>query len=401
MNTVNRIDKARITGKIHKDADGTLRGSAVIARIGVLEYFEGGKIVRELVTPEELGRADSTNSLKMKPVTNNHPSVSSVTPQNVRQFQCGFTGETVGFDGELLSTTITVNDAAAIYDVEVKKKRELSAGYTCSLDETPGTWENPRTGKLERYDRKQVNRQYNHVAICDLGRAGPVASLHLDAADVYEVNGPELVDHEDNLHPQRSDTMKLTINGVTGEFTETQVAEHVAKQDKALADAAAAMSTATTAHKTALDSVTADRDNYKDKFDKLDSKVKTDAAALPAMIVAAAKARTDLERIAIPHMDAASVEKIGTLSDVDIKKVIVAKAFPKADLKDVSDVYLQARYDAALEMLADGTIDEAARQQRVDMSGKSGNGAGEEPISPEQQVADRYKKVSNRDSLMK
>ena len=176
-----RIDKALIVGSIRKTDDGTLQGNAVVARSGILEYYENGKVIKELVTDEELGRVDSVSSLKMKPVTNGHPAVRLITPQNVKQHQVGFTGENVVCDGGRLTTSITINDSGAITDVEVNKRRQLSCGYTCDLVDEPGTW---TTG--ERYDRKQVNRKYNHVALCDIGRAGSVASLHLDSTDVYE-----------------------------------------------------------------------------------------------------------------------------------------------------------------------------------------------------------------------
>ena len=175
-----RIDRALLAGGIKRDADGNLRGTACVARAGILEYSEGGRIIRELITPEELSRSDSVETLKMRPITNNHPSVKKITPQNVKEFQVGFTGENTRFSSDLLFIAVTVNDASAINDV-IRGKRELSCGYTCDLVEEPGTWNG------QRYDRKQINRQYNHVAICDLGRAGPVASLHLDSSDVYEV----------------------------------------------------------------------------------------------------------------------------------------------------------------------------------------------------------------------
>lgn len=175
-----RIDKALIIGSIKKTDDGYLQGNAVVARSGILEYFEGGKVVRELVTDEELARADSLISLKMKPVTNGHPSVKLVTSQNVKQFQCGFTGENVVCEDGRLVTPITINDNVAITDVEVNKRRQLSCGYICDEIEEPGVWNG------QPYDRKQTNRRYNHVALCDHARAGSVASLHLDASDVYE-----------------------------------------------------------------------------------------------------------------------------------------------------------------------------------------------------------------------
>jgi hypothetical protein len=185
LKDVQRIDKALIIGSIKKTDDGYLQGNAVVARSGILEYYESGKVVRELVTDEELAKADSLLTLKMKPVTNGHPSVKLVTSQNVKQFQVGFTGENVVCEDGRLVTPITINDNVAITDVEVNKRRQLSCGYVCDEIEEPGTWNG------QPYDRKQTNRRYNHVALCDHARAGSVASLHLDASDVYECGEPD------------------------------------------------------------------------------------------------------------------------------------------------------------------------------------------------------------------
>ena len=171
MKTVERIDKALLIGKVKKTDDGYVKGLACVARSGILEYVEGGKIIRELVRPETLAKADSLETLKMKPITNDHPSVKLLTTENIKQFQVGFTGETVKVDDGLLYSSISINDNKAIQAVD-SGKRELSCGYTCNLDESGGVWNG------QKYDREQLNRKYNHVAICDLGRAGSVASLH-------------------------------------------------------------------------------------------------------------------------------------------------------------------------------------------------------------------------------
>jgi hypothetical protein len=195
---VTRTDKAAILG-VRRCDDGTLRGHAVVARSGILVYNEGGKTIRELVRPETLSKNDSMESLKLRPITNDHPSAKLITPQNVKSYQVGMTGETVNCDGQTLYSSVVINEQGAVSAVSAGK-RELSCGYTCDLVDGAGVWMG------QRYDREQVNRKYNHVAICDLGRAGAIASLHLDAAayaekisilhldaeDVFEIEGPEI-----------------------------------------------------------------------------------------------------------------------------------------------------------------------------------------------------------------
>jgi len=513
IKTVSRIDKAMIVGKVTRTDDGYLKGSAVVARTGILEYFEDGKIVRELVTPEELSRADSLETLKMKPLTNGHPSVSKLDAKTCKQFQVGFTGETVKVDNGLLYTTLTVNDSAAIHDVE-NGKRELSAGYDCTLKDEPGIWNG------QRYDRIQIARKYNHVAICSLGRAGDVAALHLDAADVYEVGeadfgddneipdvdgawrkelgtlpdgacvyltdlayvqkhynreyegghswaydyigtkeAPEIwipmgdsiqntrldltheiveymkmryegMDYEkahecalavetivqaidplaipatektggesagenktdDNQPSQRSNVMKYKIDSLEYEAA-PEVVKHIEKLDAAAV-----------ASKTALDTLTADRDTLKDKLAKLDEQYKKDMAEMPGKLAAATQARIDLERQATPHLDKADADGIAKLDEKAIKLAVIKKAFSSETKADASDVYIQARYDSALEVLANSKVDAAAAQNRVDSMGKPGMKDEKKPRTTEdaeKEVTDRWKKSSNRDQLMK
>ena len=359
---VARIDKARIIGLIKQTDDGYLQGTAVVARSGILEYYEGGKIVRELVDPEELAKADSVNTLKMKPVTNNHPSTRSVNPDNVKQFQVGFTGETTQCDGQLLSTSITINDKNAIAEVN-GGKRELSAGYVCDEIEEPGVWQG------QAYDRRQTNRRYNHVAICDLGRAGNVASLHLDAADVYECGEANFKDNSHNDHsPQKRRNpmpVQITVKGI-------QYADQAPEVAAALAESLATIETlkkektdGIAGVQTKLDAMTAERDATKTKLDAAN----TEIAALPGKINAAGKARAELVAQAKPHLDVAEAEKIDSLSDAEIMLAVATKAFPDAKekiaavKKDNADA-VRIWYDAALTTTKNDNVDNAARQNR-------------------------------------
>ena len=49
----------------------------------------------------------------------------------------------------------------------------------------------------------------------------------------------------------------------------------------------------------------------------------------------------------------AEVEIKDEMSGLDIKKAVVMKLFPKADFADKDDVYINARFDAAVEILKD------------------------------------------------
>jgi hypothetical protein len=433
LKDVARSDKARIIGKMFRNDDGYLQGTAIVARSGILEYFEGGRMVKEYVPPEELARADSLATLRLKPVTNGHPSARLVTPSNVKQFQVGMTGENVHSDGDVLSSTITINDNVAISEVNAGK-RELSCGYRCDIVNEPGT-----TTSGERYDRMQTNRRYNHVAICDLGRAGPVAALnmdeaqrnallgniHLDAADVFEVGkpdyrnevaevaniNPENVKFDDFSVPQkRSRPMPVTIkiDGIDYPEQAPEVSKHIEKLDAAVVAAKAATATV----QTKLDAETAAHVATKTKLDAANAEI----AGLPAKIAAAAKARAELVAQAKPHMDKAEVDKIDTLTDAQIRLAVAAKAFPAAKDKiaavktDNADA-VQVWYDAALTTLKNDKTDTAAAANRVAANGVAHNDGADKGADSknqpktkedaESEVCNRHKKTSNRDALLK
>ena len=65
----------------------------------------------------------------------------------------------------------------------------------------------------------------------------------------------------------------------------------------------------------------------------------------------AVKARVELERQAAPVLG--DEAKLDELDDLDIRKAVVTKLCPKADLADKGEAYIHARYDAALEANAE------------------------------------------------
>ena len=97
MDEVIRYDRSSI-GKTFKTSNGFLRTDAVITRTGIFKYKNpDGTIRRELRRPEEVFKQDALDSIKMIPVTNNHPYLVSgdendkmVTTVNAGKYQVGF-----------------------------------------------------------------------------------------------------------------------------------------------------------------------------------------------------------------------------------------------------------------------------------------------------------------------
>jgi hypothetical protein len=165
------------TDSRRRTPQGGLIVDANISRVGVFDYTNpDGSKRRELRTPDEVFSKESLASFAHAPLTVEHPD-SLVTPDNWKRVSVGHVGATVEKDGKFVSAELHIQDAATIAAIEKGELRELSCGYQCRLDTTPGT--HPEFGS---FDAKQTGIFGNHVAIGpkDWGRAGPEVRMHLD-----------------------------------------------------------------------------------------------------------------------------------------------------------------------------------------------------------------------------
>lgn len=177
-----KVTRSDHTGKLdakHRTPQGGLRVDAYLTRVGVLNYRRSdGSIVRELRHPDEVFSQDSMASLAGAPVTVGHPG--KVGPDNYSQHSVGHVGDTVGkAEDRFLSSTLRVQDAKAVSGVESGSLVEISCGYDCDMDPTPGEYNG------EKYDAVQRNISYNHVALLPVnaGRAGNDVRLRFDGVD--------------------------------------------------------------------------------------------------------------------------------------------------------------------------------------------------------------------------
>lgn len=156
-------------------SQGFLKADGLATRTGVFTYFlADGTIVKELRMPEEVFDPDSMATLSEIPVTNDHPPVS-VNSENAKDYSVGFTGQNVDKLGNFLKVRTTITDIKAIKDVTENGKIELSCGYDCFVIPQKGVYNG------ESYDAIQTEIKYNHLAIVQQGRAGPMAKLALDS----------------------------------------------------------------------------------------------------------------------------------------------------------------------------------------------------------------------------
>ena len=342
----SRFDRASYK-KPTRQANGYLRADATLTRIGVFEYqLADGTTRRELRLPEEVFHADSLSSFSMVPVTDEHPP-EALTAENTRKFQVGMVGEHPRADGDHVLASILITDKAIVADIETGKRRELSCGYNCDLEATPGEWNG------QRYDAIQRNIRGNHVALVSKGRAGPEARVRLDSGDAIQSNRDD-----SKTAPGQEHTMeKVFINGMWVEVSAQ--AKQAMEVEKARQDAAASKLQEEVRLATArADKETARADGLREQADKAE-KARQDAAN-PATIRQLVQARVALEKEAAEVLE---TMKLDSLSDEQVKLEVLKKLCPSLDTKGKSADYVQARYDGALEFMkaeADATTSVAA-----------------------------------------
>jgi hypothetical protein len=190
--------------KLERTPTGGIRVPANIGRDGLLRYQRADGSVRiEFRPPEEAFAAASLESVADAVVTVGHPPDALVTPRTVRQYGVGHVRGPGARDGSHVVAQLAVLDASAIDRIATRDLVEISSGYTCLFEPTPGT-----TANGERYDGVQRSIRYNHVALlpAGAGRAGRDVKLRFDGAEVrLEPEEPEL--------QTRNDAMKETIDG--------------------------------------------------------------------------------------------------------------------------------------------------------------------------------------------
>lgn len=360
---------------------GFLLVDARPTRTGIFKYRRPDGTVRaEYRPPEEVARADSLTTLRGASVTDLHPVAGRVSPDNVRDLEVGTVTE-ARMDGSFVVAELIVKRADAIEAVRKKQRVELSCGYQCEFDATPGVL---ATG--ERYDGVQRQIRYNHVALLPAGtaRGGPECALRLDQNDAVLAEGMLLDDvPNDDERPteERADQgerpmRKITIKGISFEAPDqtAQAIESVLDETKQRLDA---LGTELKTTKDRADSLTSELDRTKAKVDALTSDLQKEKelradATDPQKVQAAVAARVALERSALKVLG--QDFKCDGLSDREIQEKVIAHVHRDARLEGKSADYVAARFDSVLEshQASDG-LDNTRR--RIDPP-KQGEGDG-------------------------
>jgi hypothetical protein len=338
--TVSRYDVA-VLGNAERTPQGFLRIPAHLTRAGILEYRRAdGTTVRELRPAAEVFAPTSLATLRAAPVTDLHPT-EMVGPSNVRALSIGIVSEDVRADGDLVAAAVTVQEADAIAAVERGERRELSCGYKCRIDATPGVY------KGKPYDQVQRDIQYNHVALGprNWGRAGRDIALRIDGdadadATVFRLDaadGLSTTPLPPSAATRTKRTMDLTTIDIDGAHVEVP------------REAAGKILTALSMRTDALGEVVIERDERDAMIAEMQTRIDALAAELvaandPARLDALVQERVKVITRAQPVLGADT--RLDAMPVREIHIAYLAKVNPGFVVKDRTDAELAIAFDA-------------------------------------------------------
>lgn len=336
------------------DQNGYLVADAYPTKTGVFSYRRpDGSIRRELRHEDDVFDPASLKSLANRPIVDEHPD-SPMHSGNTRFLTRGHVGESIERVGDHVKATLVVTDKELIDKMQGKGKRQLSCGYSADVVDGEGVHNG------EKYDCRQTNIRYNHLAAVWKGRAGPTAQIHLDADDavVEDLHVPDskIDNKQDHDNPAGDSpmTIKRKLAAVThGAFKQDSIEITYEDASSAVVDqliarlddsnaAVSLIQDKYDASEKAQKKVEGERDQLAEDAKKKD----TDHAKLDAM----ADERAELKGVAA-HM---GVKGYSSMSNGEIKRAVVAVKNPKLKLDDLSDENVDGRFG----MICDGIREE-------------------------------------------
>ncbi len=300
-----------------------MRVPAALSRTGVQLYPQhDGTVRREYRPPAEVFAAKSLATFDTATVVVGHPD--TISSANWREHAVGDI-RAAKQDGKYVSADLVIRDAATIAQIDSGALKELSCGYDCVLDMSPGV-----SPEGETYDAIQRDIVINHVGMGpgNWGRAGSEVRLRLDGG------GVSYADERDGGRRPPSMTPE-----------EIKALQDKLAAEKARADAAEAKVASRTDADVAAERARADATQAK-LDEALSNAKKLTEQADPARVDARVAARvTVLDGARILH----SKPVAATGTDREIMVAAIKSRDPNFDAADRSDDYIRARFDAKVE----------------------------------------------------
>jgi hypothetical protein len=340
-----RFDYSLGECSIEETGEGYLKLRGVIAKPGVYPYFENGKIIMELVPPEELFSVETIKSAEGVPLTDDHPTENGLpimlTSGDAPVHTRGAVFSPAIEDGKL-AAKMTIWDANCISACVSGEKRQLSIGRTTFVEEAPGEWQG------QPYDRVQRRIRINHVAIVDKGRQGPEVKFLIDRGEsmlTYRTDAGK----DATIAPEVMDDIQARNQKIKDleAKARTDAAELEALQSRLAAVNPAAPDPKGEAEKQKLlaqiEALTQSVSAFETKYAALEQ-------AVPQMVEDMANEKMQLNdavKAVAPEV------KTDGLSPREMRLAVIAKSLPydaSVKIDSLPDEVVKARFDAAMDM---------------------------------------------------
>lgn len=333
---INRITQDAQTGFVHIT-------NVPIACVGVFPYMKADNSVEmEAKLPTELLSEETVSSANSKPITDNHPD-ELVTQVNARNYMKGFTATNAHVENDKLKVDMTITDKSLIDEIN-KGKQELSIGFETEVVPKKGEY------KGVAYDSVQRNIRINHVAVVEQGRAGHSVRLLGDSAEMVEQDAHE-------TKGKRMDTTKVRLDGADVTVA-TVDADKIIKLDADNADKAkkiAELEAQIEEKKKELDELKGKSEEEKKNADEAQAKADAAEKELDSLkkeysgdaMQQAVNDRLNLVGKVKPYLG--DSYDFNGKTDKQLKLDTITALDSSIDLKDKSDDYINAYFDAALQ----------------------------------------------------
>lgn len=336
--------------------EGYIRAKAIVTRSGVFTYANGdGSQRKELRLPQDVFHSDALGSMRLIPVTNGHPPEKLVTAENSKRLTVGYTGDTVEQSGDYVLTNLVITDAETVRMVKEQGRRELSLGYTVDLEPEEGEYNG------ERYDYKQTNIKYNHLALVDSARAGSAARIKLDGNDAVQIDGDTMA----NKRKIKIDAVEYMVDTPVAEYIDKRRegdrdrdrdgdvddmdrVRHLEDNVRNLTDELERVRGELETQKAELERARREHDKMLAERDavgsgEMDGKdiMKKDSADFRKAV----SERVKLLKTASAFLPSEEVDRLDSASDIEIKKAVIGATKKHVNLDGKSEVYAETMYD--------------------------------------------------------
>lgn len=309
--------------------EGYLRVKGIAARTGVYQYLASElgldgpeRMVGVYRSPEQVFSASSLATYKDSDMTNGHPP-DLITSKTYRDYSVGHVVDGVKSGETDVIIEALIKEQEAIDDIN-SGKSELSPGYLAEYVKKSGV--DPVSG--ESYEFEQHDIVINHVAVVEAARAGKEARIF----DSKPKGVTTMAQRKVVLDSKRKLSVTLDEDAAVIVEEAISVLNDVAEEAEKRADEAEAKADDLAEKLTA-----ASEEGEKMKEATSDSALAAKLSGLLATIDSAKKI--------MPSFDAK-----GVVSQLEIKRAVMAEKKPGRSWADKSAAYVEAAFDAEADM---------------------------------------------------